>query len=228
MRDRQTDRRTDGRTERGAGGRGRRRRSRRTARGAFPPSSRAPASLPPPEDRRPPKPLAWLGPTEPAAQHSDGSLPDCLPIGLDPRARPAECVQRAPGEGLYSGLHGDHPGDAGEDEPFLLSQASAQPAQDWYEEINEAMPGQLPTQCLARSRCSLNLSCDGPFQALSTLQGLGSGRSCSATSPADSQRLAEPPGTGALSLPEISSVTAQAAEPRLDLKWSPHRANGPL
>lgn len=34
------------------------------------PSSRAPASLPPPEDRRPPKPLAWLGPAEPAAQHS--------------------------------------------------------------------------------------------------------------------------------------------------------------
>lgn len=34
------------------------------------PSSRAPASLPLAEDRRPPKPLAWLGPTEPAAQHS--------------------------------------------------------------------------------------------------------------------------------------------------------------
>lgn len=28
------------------------------------------ASLPPPEDRRPQKPLPWLGPTEPAAQHS--------------------------------------------------------------------------------------------------------------------------------------------------------------
>lgn len=74
-------------------------------------------------------------------------------------------------------------------------------SQDWYEELNEAMPGQLPAQCLARSRCSLNLSCDGPFQALSTPRGLGSGRSCSATSPADSQQLAEPPGTGALSLP---------------------------
>ncbi|XP_067588900.1 uncharacterized protein [Pseudorca crassidens] len=33
-------------------------------------SCRAPASLPRPEDRRPPKPLAWLGPAEPAAQHS--------------------------------------------------------------------------------------------------------------------------------------------------------------
>ncbi|XP_067567797.1 uncharacterized protein [Pseudorca crassidens] len=36
-------------------------------------SCRAPASLPRPEDRRPPKPLAWLGPTEPAAQHSGES-----------------------------------------------------------------------------------------------------------------------------------------------------------
>lgn len=43
-------------------------------------------------------------------------------------------------------------------------------SQDWYEELNETMPGQLPAQCLARSRCSLNLSCDGPFQALSTPQ----------------------------------------------------------
>lgn len=52
-------------------------------------------------------------------------------------------------------------------------------------------------------------------KALSTPRGLGSGRSCSTAPPADSQRLAEPPGTGALSLPEISSVTAQAAEPRV-------------
>lgn len=74
-------------------------------------------------------------------------------------------------------------------------------SQDWCEELNEPMPGQLPAQCLARSRCSLNLSCDGPFQALSTPRGLGSGRSCSTAPPADSQRLAEPPGTGALSLP---------------------------
>ncbi|KAB0393361.1 hypothetical protein E2I00_012053, partial [Balaenoptera physalus] len=36
--------------------------------------------------------------------------------------------------------------------------------------------------------------------ALSTPRGLGSGRSCSTAPPADSQRLAEPPGTGALSL----------------------------
>ncbi|XP_073650352.1 uncharacterized protein [Tursiops truncatus] len=36
-------------------------------------SCRAPASLPRPEDRRPPKPLAWLGPTEPTAQHSGES-----------------------------------------------------------------------------------------------------------------------------------------------------------
>ncbi|XP_049556798.1 uncharacterized protein LOC125961817 [Orcinus orca] len=36
-------------------------------------SCRAPASLPWPQDRRPPKPLAWLGPTEPAAQHSGES-----------------------------------------------------------------------------------------------------------------------------------------------------------
>nr|XP_060149430.1 metabotropic glutamate receptor 7-like [Globicephala melas] len=36
-------------------------------------SCRAPASLPRPEDRRPPKPLAWLGPTGPAAQHSGES-----------------------------------------------------------------------------------------------------------------------------------------------------------
>ncbi|XP_060149437.1 uncharacterized protein [Globicephala melas] len=34
-------------------------------------SCRAPASLPRPEDRRPPKPLAWFGPRGPAAQHSD-------------------------------------------------------------------------------------------------------------------------------------------------------------
>lgn len=73
-------------------------------------------------------------------------------------------------------------------------------SQDRYEELNERMPGQLPAQCLARSRCSLNLSCGGPFQALSTPRGLGSGRSCSTAPPADSQRLAEPPGTGALSL----------------------------
>lgn len=142
-------------------------------------------------------------------------------------------------------------------------------SQDWYEELNETMPGQLPAQYLARSRCSLNLSCDGPFQALSTPRGLGSGRSCSTAPPADSQRLAEPPGTGALSLPgqpgvcagwsaegagggtwrrpgqwagvelwpldhlgnsnlfpvllptEISSVTAQAAEPRVSGGGSP-------
>ncbi|XP_060151522.2 uncharacterized protein [Globicephala melas] len=36
-------------------------------------SCRAPASLPRLEDRRPPKPFAWLGPTEPAAQHSGES-----------------------------------------------------------------------------------------------------------------------------------------------------------
>ncbi|KAK1340314.1 hypothetical protein QTO34_018882 [Cnephaeus nilssonii] len=71
---------------------------------------------------------------------------------------------------------------------------------DWCEELNETMPGQLPAQGLARSRCSLNLSCDGPFQALPTPRGLGSGRSCSAAPPADSQQLAEPPGTGALSV----------------------------
>lgn len=140
-------------------------------------------------------------------------------------------------------------------------------SQDWYEELNETMPGQLPAQCLARSRCSLNLSCDGPFQALSTPRGLGSGRSCSTATPADSQQPAEPPGTGALSLPgqlgvcargsmegagrgtwrrpgrwavvglwppdhsdllfpvllptEISSVTAQAAEPRVSGWGSP-------
>lgn len=133
-------------------------------------------------------------------------------------------------------------------------------SQDWYEELNEAMPGQLPAQCLACSRCSLNLSCSGPFQALSTSQGLDSGRSGSITPPADSQRLAESPSTGTLCLPgqsrggtegagvasekgvrrcassrvwvctlnhvnsdllrvllptEISSVTAQAAEPRV-------------
>ena len=74
-------------------------------------------------------------------------------------------------------------------------------SQDSYEELNETMLGQLPAQCLAPSRCSLNLSCDGPFQALSTPRGLGSGQSCFTTPPADSQRLAEPPGTGALSLP---------------------------
>lgn len=143
-------------------------------------------------------------------------------------------------------------------------------SQDWYEELNETMPEQLPAQCLACSRCSLNLSCDGPFQALSTPRGLGSGRSCSTALPADSQQLAEPPGTGALSLPgqpgvctggsvegtvggmwktpgwwarwavnrlwppdhsdlllpvllptEISSVTAQAAEPRVSGWGSP-------
>lgn len=74
-------------------------------------------------------------------------------------------------------------------------------SQDRYEESNEAMPGQLPAQCLACSRCSLNLSYGGPFQALSTPQGLGSGRSCSTTPSADSQRLAESPSTGALCLP---------------------------
>lgn len=74
-------------------------------------------------------------------------------------------------------------------------------SQDLYEELSETMPGQLPAQRLARSRCSLNLSCDGPFQALSTPRGLGSGRSCSTAPPADSQQRAEPPGTGALSLP---------------------------
>lgn len=121
------------------------------------------------------------------------------------------------------------------------------------------MPGQLTAQCLARSRCSLNLSCRGPFQALSTSpsQGLDSGRSGSTTPPADSQRLAESPSTGTLCLPgqsrgdtegagvglcansrvwvwtlihvensdllrvllptEISSVTAQAAEPRVSV-----------
>nr|XP_060477215.1 basic salivary proline-rich protein 2-like [Panthera onca] len=65
------------RPPRSPSGRGGDYKSRRAAR-ALPPgvpdgerrSSRAPASLPPPEDRRPPKPLAWLGPTEPAAQHS--------------------------------------------------------------------------------------------------------------------------------------------------------------
>lgn len=67
----ETGRQTDRQTEREGGGR--RRRSRRTTRGVFPPS-RAPVSLPPAEDRRPPKPLAWLGPTEPAAQHSDGEV----------------------------------------------------------------------------------------------------------------------------------------------------------
>ena len=140
-------------------------------------------------------------------------------------------------------------------------------SQDLYEELNETMPGQLPAQRLARSRCSLNLSCGGPFQALSTPRGLGSGRSCSPAPPADSQQPAEPPGTGALSLPgqpgvctggstegagggvrrrpgqqaavglwppdhsdpllpvllstEISSVTAQAAEPRVSGQASP-------
>lgn len=74
-------------------------------------------------------------------------------------------------------------------------------SQDWREELNETMPGQLSAQCLACSRCSLNLSCDGPFQALSIPRGLGSGRSCSTAPPADSQQLAEPPSTGALSLP---------------------------
>ncbi|XP_073759684.1 uncharacterized protein [Callorhinus ursinus] len=156
-----------------------------------------------------------------ALKPRDGSLPTCLPIGLDPRACPAKCVQRAPVSGQLSGGRRDHPRITGEDRPFLLSQTlSTQPAQDLYEELNETMPGQLPAQCLARSRCSLNLSCDGPFQALSTPRGLGSGRSCSTAPPADSQHLAEPPGTGALSLPEISSVTAQAAEPRAGILFS--------
>lgn len=84
-------------------------------------------------------------------------------------------------------------------------------SQDWYEELNETMPGQLPAQCLARSRCSLNLSCDGPFQALSTPRGLGSGRSCSTAPPADSQRLAEPPGTGAVSFQGQPGVCARGS-----------------
>lgn len=50
------------------------------------PSSRAPASPPPPEDRRPPKPFAWLGPTEPADQHSGEWR--LLPT-LDPRWGPS-------------------------------------------------------------------------------------------------------------------------------------------
>lgn len=84
-------------------------------------------------------------------------------------------------------------------------------SQDWYEELNETMPGHLPAQCLARSRGSLNLSCDGPFQALSTPRGLGSGRSCSTAPPADSQQLAEPPGTGALSLPGQPGACARGS-----------------
>lgn len=62
---------------------------------------------------------------------TDGSLPDCLLIGLDPRAIPAECVRRVPGEGHHSGLCRNHPGeaDAGGDRPLLLSQTSAKPAQ---------------------------------------------------------------------------------------------------
>lgn len=144
-------------------------------------------------------------------------------------------------------------------------------SQDWYEESDEAMPGQLPAQCLARSGCSLNLSYGGPFQALSTPHGLGSGRSCSTVPPADSHRLAESPSTGALCLPgqaggrpegdgvasgkgrgcvwvagvkcepescgefssnpvllptEISSVTAQAAEPRVSTAWGWGRGRG--
>lgn len=84
-------------------------------------------------------------------------------------------------------------------------------SQDWYEELNEAMPGQLPAQCLACSRCSLNLSCGGPFQALSTSQGLDSGRSGSTTPPADSQRLAESPSTGTLCLPGLSQGGIEGA-----------------
>ncbi|XP_049731477.1 uncharacterized protein LOC126071285 [Elephas maximus indicus] len=118
-RDSRKDRQTAGEREGG----GRRRSRRRTTRGAFPPSSRAPASLPPLEDRRPPKPLAWLGPTEPAAQHSDGSLPACLPTGLDLTAPPAEHVQRAPGAGQRSDCSRNHPRDTGGDRPFLLSWA---------------------------------------------------------------------------------------------------------
>lgn len=80
---------------------------------------------------------------------------------------------------------------------LLIAPAS----QDWYEELNETMPGQLPAQCLACSRCSLNLSCDGPFQALSTPGAWAQAEVAPRHPPADSQRLAEPPGTGALSLP---------------------------
>lgn len=61
------------------------------------PSCRAPASLPPPENRRPPKPLAWLGPTEPAAQHSGEwrLLPSPRPpLGT---GRPGSFVQRTGG-----------------------------------------------------------------------------------------------------------------------------------
>lgn len=35
---------------------------------------------------------------------TDGLLPDRLLIGLDPRANPAECAQRVPGEAHRSGL----------------------------------------------------------------------------------------------------------------------------
>lgn len=52
---------------------------------------------------------------------TDGSLPTCLPIGLDPRACPAKCVQRAPVSGQLSGCRRDYPGITGEDRPFLLS-----------------------------------------------------------------------------------------------------------
>lgn len=75
---------------------------------------------------------------------ADGSLPTCLPIGLDPRACPAKCVQRAPVSGRLSGCRRDHPGIAGEDRPFLLSQTlSTQPAQVTVYREARSVPGPL-------------------------------------------------------------------------------------
>lgn len=137
--DAQTDGRTDGQgaQEGGAGAWSRSRSRRRTPRGAFPlcqpPGARvaaAAAAAPAAAAGRPTPPealrLARTRGARQAARHSDGSLPACLPISLDPRAHPAEHVQRASGVGQLSGHQGDHPGITGEDTVFLLSQTGPQ------------------------------------------------------------------------------------------------------
>lgn len=73
---------------------------------------------------------------------TDGSLPTCLPIGLDPRACPAKCEQRAPFSGQLSGCRRDHLGITGEDRPFLLSRTlSTQPAQVTVYREARSVPG---------------------------------------------------------------------------------------
>lgn len=98
-------------------------------------------------------------------------------------------------------------------------------SQDWYEELKEAMPGQLPAHYPVCSRCSLNLSCNGPFQALSTPQGLGSGRSCS-TAPQLTASDWQSPQTRGPSLSQVSRVCTLEGALR-ELGWHLEEA-GPM